>query len=149
LKFFGLGWNKTFVSPVYAGVRQDLLTKQEAGMTTRFSTMAAAVMFAAALVVSAKSMAADRTIFINGARMNAIEVAAIDYLNCGSPVPNGRYWVNWSDRAWGYEGGAQQGYLPDCNAQASEDSGGSQSGYWEDRMFENYGLDTIQNPIYQ
>lgn len=84
-------------------------------MTIRFSNIAAAVMFAGALAVSAKSIADERAISVNGERMNAIEIAVLDYLNCGDTVPDGRYWLNQNDGSWGYEGGAQQGYLPACD----------------------------------
>ena len=114
---------------------------------------------ACALVFSAQgeANAARREINVNGERMNAVEVIALDLLNCGNTVPNGRYWINWVSRAWGYEGGPQQDFLPQCEQQASSnsrgtgrsDGGGRSGGYYEDRVFERYGIDMIQNPIYR
>lgn len=108
-------------------------------MTIR--SIAAAVMFAGALMVSAKSFAEERVIHVNGVRMNAIEIAVLDYLNCGDAVPNGRYWLD--EGAWGYEGGARQGYLPECDGTDAGTGERGHSRYREDRVFENYGLDMI------
>lgn len=117
----------------------------------KVSTIAAVLMFAGSIGVSANSNAEERSIFINGERMNAYEIIALDYLNCGESVPSGRYWINWSSRAWGFEGGRQQGLLSECggNESAPAESSSEGGGYWEDRMSGNYGIDVIQNPVYK
>jgi hypothetical protein len=106
---------------------------------------------ACALILSTEANAAGREIYVNGQRLNAVEIFALDLLNCGSAVPNGRYWINWVTRAWGFEGGPQQDFLPQCEQQAETSSGhGSGSGgFWEDRMFELSGISTVQNPVYR
>jgi hypothetical protein len=103
------------------------------------------------LVFSGQANAGNPEIYVNGERMNAVEMIALDLLNCAGTVPNGRYWINWVTRAWGYEGGPQQDFLPQCGQQAEASSGGGSSsgGYFEDRMFERYGIDMIQNPVYR
>lgn len=124
-------------------------------MKVKLSKIAAGLMFASALAISVDGAAEpnERTIYVNGAKMNSVEIVALDYLNCGNTVPSGRYWVDWVSRGWGYEGGVQQGWLPtDCAQQAQESEPQPQSGsggYWEDRMFERYGIDTIHFPTYQ
>lgn len=52
-----------------------------------------------------------REVIVNGALTNAAELSILDALNCGSPVPNGRYWLNVNTGAWGYQGGPQAGVL--------------------------------------
>lgn len=109
-------------------------------MKASIAKIASGLMFAAAVGFSVRSDAgqADRTIYVNGDRMSAVEIIALDILNCGEAVPNGRYWVNWTSQAWGYEGRRQQGWLPNCAEQASAgqaERGGSK-GTWEDRTFE-------------
>jgi hypothetical protein len=78
--------------------------------------------------------------------MTPAQVVALDSLNCGAPVPSGRYWVNWQTRAWGYEGGPRQGWLPDCRRQANAPAGRR---FIEDRVFERYGVDMIHMPTYR
>jgi hypothetical protein len=115
---------------------------------------ACAVLIVGLLFGAAESMAqspAQRHIVLNGQYLDALNVAALDYLNCGRPVPNGRYWVNWVQRTWGYEGGPAQGRLQDCTrgARQSAPARGGSSRYVEDRIFERSGVSIIQNPVYQ
>jgi hypothetical protein len=115
---------------------------------------ACAVLIVGLLFGAADSMAqspAQRHIVLNGQYLDALNVAALDYLNCGRPVPNGRYWVNWVHRTWGYEGGPAQGRLQDCTRGAGPRAP-AQAGsgrYVEDRIFERSGVSIIQNPVYQ
>ena len=84
---------------------------------------ACAVLIVGLLLGAPDSMAqspAQRHIVLNGQYLDALNVAALDYLNCGRPVPNGRYWVNWVQRTWGYEGGPAQGRLQDCTRGAGQ-----------------------------
>jgi hypothetical protein len=96
-----------------------------------------------------------RTIYLNGQRMGPAEIAALDAINCGTSVPSGRYWVNFATRAWGYEGGPRQGWLPDCRRAAQAPPSGRYTqappsrGYIEDRVFERYGVDMIHMPVYR
>lgn len=87
-----------------------------------------------------------RSIYLNGQRMGPAEIAVLDRVNCGEAVPSGRYWVNWSTRAWGYEGGPRQGWLPNCRREAKAPSSPR---YIEDRVFERYGVDMIHMPTYR
>ena len=78
--------------------------------------------------------------------MGPANIVALDTLNCGDAVPSGRYWVNWGTRAWGYEGGPRQGWLPNCQRQATA---ATSKRYIEDRVFERYGVNMIHIPTYQ
>lgn len=113
-------------------------------MLTTVKHKAVIITLLGALFASANSEAGQRVIHVNGASMNAAQMRYLDQLNCGNTVPNGRYWLNLQSGAWGYEGGPQQGFVTDCRQARS---GGS--GYREDRVFERYGIDMIQNPVYQ
>lgn len=110
----------------------------------------AAMALAAALLTAGQSEAAPyaRSIYVNGQPMGPANMVVLDSLNCGQTVPSGRYWVNWVTRAWGYEGGAQQGWLPHCQRQVRASAPASKR-YIEDRVFERYGVDMIHIPSYQ
>jgi hypothetical protein len=114
---------------------------------TNSSTLAA-IALAAALLFAGQSEAAPnaRSIYVNGQHMGPANMVVLDRLNCGETVPSGRYWVNWVTRAWGYEGGPQQGWLPDCQRQAKAPAS---KRYIEDRVFERYGVDMIHMPTYR
>jgi len=114
---------------------------------TNCSTLAA-IALAAALLFAGQSEAAQnaRSIYVNGHPMGPANMVVLDRLNCGETVPSGRYWVNWVTRAWGYEGGLQQGWLPDCQHQAKAPAS---KRYIEDRVFERYGVDMIHMPTYR
>jgi hypothetical protein len=107
-----------------------------------------AVAFAVGLVAAGQSEASlnARSIHVNGQRMGPAEIAALDHLNCGEAVPSGRYWVNWGTRAWGYEGGRRQGWLPNCQRQATART---PKRFVEDRVFERHGVDMIHMPTYR
>jgi hypothetical protein len=107
----------------------------EEAMKMRNNRNAAVLVLAGALLLAAESEAGSnaRHIHVNGQHMSAAQIAVLDDTYCGRTVPDGAYWVNWGTRAWGYEGGAQQGWLPSCKRQAR--SGGSSSTF-EDRMFD-------------
>jgi hypothetical protein len=47
----------------------------------------------------------SRQIYINGERLDARGIALVDQLSCGARVPNGRYWLNMTTGAWGYDKG--------------------------------------------
>lgn len=104
-------------------------------MKMRNNRKTAVLVLAGAFVLAGESEAGSnaRHIHVNGQHMSAAQIAVLDDTYCGRTVPDGAYWVNWGTRAWGYEGGAQQGWLPSCKRQAR--SGGSSSTF-EDRMFD-------------
>ncbi len=79
----------------------------------------------ASLPVLAQQM--PRQVIVNGAVMNRAQLNLLDTLNCGSPVPDGRYWLNTQTGAWGYQGGGQEGFIgQDCAA--SQGQGGAGDG---------------------
>ena len=86
----------------------------------------------------------SRQIYINGERLDALGIALVDQLNCDARVPNGRYWLNMTTGAWGYQGGPMQGVVGNC--QAAEQQGDHR--YVEDRIFEQSGVSIVQNPVY-
>jgi hypothetical protein len=57
----------------------------------------------------------SRIIIVNGDRLNAQEILQVDQLNCGDPVPNGNYWMDFQRRRWGYVGKSGSAPLPDCS----------------------------------
>ena len=107
-----------------------------------------ALTLALGLLAAGQSAAAPdvRSIHVNGQRMSPADMAALDYLNCGERVPSGRYWVNLVTHAWGYEGGPQQGWLPNCRREAKAPSS---KRFIEDRVFGRYGVDMIHMPTYR
>jgi hypothetical protein len=56
-------------------------------------------------------------VFVNGQRMSDQQIAHLEALAC-TTIPNGNYWLNLSNGAWGYVGSRQvQGIFGDqCNA---------------------------------
>lgn len=72
----------------------------------------------AALLLSALAPAAlaqaQRYVVINGARLNAMQLATLQRMNCAY-IPNGAYWLNPRTGAWGYAGHrATRGHLGDA-----------------------------------
>jgi hypothetical protein len=61
-------------------------------------------------MASGNTLAYDRHVYVNGARMNPVELAFLDAAH-GEYIPNGRYWLNVYTGQWGYEGGPPEGYL--------------------------------------
>ena len=61
-------------------------------------------------VASGGALAYERYVFVNGLRMNQVELAFLDAAQ-GEYIPNGRYWLNVYTGQWGYEGGPAEGYL--------------------------------------
>jgi hypothetical protein len=56
--------------------------------------------------------AQTRFVVVNGQRLNDAQVAQLARLNC-TDIPDGRYWLNPANGAWGYAGGPQQGVVGD------------------------------------
>jgi hypothetical protein len=93
---------------------------KEIGMTSRTTTLTtsadstllrrplhrlfAALGFVTALcVLSSTAAAQSHWVFVNGKRLADAEVAALARMNCRQ-VPNGAYWLNFGNGAWGYAG---------------------------------------------
>lgn len=94
----------------------------------RMWTLSAAL--AACLPVLAQQM--SRQVIVNGAWMNKAQLVVLDALNCGSPVPDGRYWLNTQTAAWGYQGGGQEGVIgEDCSGSQDRPGGAVEKGECE------------------
>lgn len=77
----------------------------------------------AVLLSAGISFGQTRRVFVNGIRMSDKQVQQLEYYAC-TPIPNGMYWLNLFNGAWGYMGNMRvQGHFGDqCrnpgNAQA-------------------------------
>ena len=128
-------------------------------MNTRRNLLAIAL--TAALLgaghAQAQAQAGQRNIHVNGEHLNLAGMVVLDIMNCGQPVPSGRYWINWNNQTWGYEGRATASPLPDCTQSAGRpQQARSGGGQWEDRMHRNLcmrngrcDVDIVINPVYQ
>ncbi|MBI3530412.1 MAG: hypothetical protein HY067_20900 [Betaproteobacteria bacterium] len=88
------------------------------------------VALAASLPVLAQQM--SRQVIVNGAVMNRAQLMVLDALNCGSSVPDGRYWLNTQTGAWGYQGGGQEGVIgEDCSGSQVQPGGDVEKGECE------------------
>jgi hypothetical protein len=67
------------------------------------------------------SQAQSRRIFVNGARMNDVQVMQLSRIQC-SFIPDGHYWVDWRTGAWGLAGHPKRlGWLGEaCGARHSQ-----------------------------
>lgn len=120
-----------------------------------------AIALTASLFVAgnAQAQSGQRNVVVNGERLNFAGLVVLDIVNCGQPVPSGRYWINWITQTWGYEGSNRSGPLPDCTRsarQVQQAQGGRSGGSWEDRTHERLcirnghcGVDIVVNPVYQ
>ncbi len=68
---------------------------------------------------AAPASAQDRVVFVNGLRMTDRQVAQLETFAC-TAIPDGAYWLNLTNGAWGYVGDwSVQGFFGDqCNAAA-------------------------------
>ena len=57
---------------------------------------------------------ASRFVVVNGQLLTPPQLAQLDHTNCNTPVPDGRYWINWQTLYWGFEDGPKEGMLGDC-----------------------------------
>ena len=71
------------------------------------------------LFVATSAFAQNRIVFVNGQRMTNQQISQLEYFAC-TVIPNGNYWLNLYNGAWGYIGNWQvQGTFGDqCNVQA-------------------------------
>lgn len=98
-------------------------------MTISIAQQARMLALCAALAASLPTQAQQRfrQVVVNGALMNQGQLMVLDALNCGSPVPNGRYWLNIQTGAWGYQGGGQEGFIGEnCSAAKTQPGRGSE-----------------------
>jgi hypothetical protein len=72
-----------------------------------------------------------RFVVVNGQLQDAYSLAVLDAA-VGEPVPNGRYWLNYSTGEWGYEGGPPQGIVGQDTG-----GGGSSGGRKGGKFFED------------
>ncbi len=116
------------------------------------------VVSAIALFVAASDIEAQqRAVIVNGELLDDEGLALIDRLNCGQPVGDGMYVLDWEARTWGYADVEERQPLPDCETtdpvgedevvQAPEsedpptaDDCESRYQYFEDRMMYCYGI---------
>jgi hypothetical protein len=70
-------------------------------------------------LLAASVNAQTRAVFVNGQRMTDQQIAQLEVFAC-TAIPDGDYWLNLSNGAWGYVGSRHvRGYFGDqCNAQA-------------------------------
>lgn len=79
----------------------------------------------AALFLSLQVAAQSRLVVVNGIRLNDLQIMQLEYFNCIG-IPNGWYWLNLQNGAWGYAGNWNvQGYFGDAcrlpaNSQAAQ-----------------------------
>jgi len=67
----------------------------------------------ALLALLSAAHAQSRWVFVNGMRLTDAQVVQLSRANCG-PVPDGSYWLNPQNGAWGYAGNPTvQGMLGD------------------------------------
>ncbi len=67
----------------------------------------------AGLLMASVSLAQTRRIYVNNIRMSDRQVSQLEYFAC-THIPNGAYWLNVRNGAWGYWGNPQvQGYFGD------------------------------------
>jgi hypothetical protein len=130
---------------------KENVMKNDRSAPVRYDTLQAACRWIGVLLLSAYAggpAAQQRMIFVNGQLLTTADIAVVDALNCGKPVPNGNYWLNFERRQWGYVGVPGANPLPDCRTERSS-SGGSSSGgsdcakryrVYEDRMCYCYNV---------
>lgn len=81
------------------------------------STRLVGIVMAFATLVATPTLAQSRFVYVNGARMTNLQIVQLEYFACTS-IPNGAYWLNLVNGAWGYMGNWQvQGFFGDqCGA---------------------------------
>jgi hypothetical protein len=79
----------------------------------RFGSMAAGLLLT---LLCGSAMAQGRIVFVNGELLDDAGLAVVDQLNCGTPLPNGNYWLDLANGVWGYVGSDDRYALPDCTA---------------------------------
>ena len=129
-------------------------------MNTKRNMLAIALTASLLFAGHAEAQSGPRNVYVNGEHLNVAGLVIVDIMNCGQPVPSGRYWINWDTQTWGYEGRAKSSPLPDCTQRAAQPqparNGNASGGYREDRLHESLcirnghcGVDIVVNPVYQ
>lgn len=116
----------------FAGSAQD----RHARSSRNLGRLAAGLLLVAC---TGLAQAQQRFIVLNGQRLSDAEIAMFDRVNCGNPVPNGNYWLNFERREWGYVGMPGTNALPECRTVAAQESRSSADDckryrFSEDRM---------------
>jgi hypothetical protein len=82
-----------------------------------------------------------RIVIVNGEVLDETGLAIVDQLNCGDPVENGNYWIDFQNGLWGWVGRDGSYPFPDCSGQSqapAQDSGvddcAGRYPVYEDRM---------------
>jgi len=85
-------------------------------MTIRFQIIIATMLIS---LLATPAMAQSRLVFVNGQRMTDRQISQLEFFACTS-IPNGGYWLNLDNGAWGYVGNWRvQGIFGDlCNVPA-------------------------------
>lgn len=75
----------------------------------------------AGVLTTATAFAQTRYVVVNGIRMSDQQISLLELYNCAQ-IPNGSYWLNLINGAWGYSGNWQvQGYFgAQCNAPGNQ-----------------------------
>jgi len=113
----------------------------------RRTTVAHAAVLALAMLCATTAAAQQRLVVVNGELLDANGLAEIDTLNCGQPVTDGVYWIDFNASTWGIVGQDFAEPLPDCDAGTAQqapagepDDCESRYSMWEDRMMYCYGV---------
>jgi hypothetical protein len=79
------------------------------------------------LLLTAHSVFAERHIHVNGQCLEQAQMAQLDQL-IGGQAPDGFYWIDFKNGAWGYEGNEEtQGYITAIVSRQDEQSGSASS----------------------
>lgn len=98
-----------------------------------------------AVVCASTPAQGARIVIVNGELLDDAGLALVDQLNCGQPLGNGNYWIDFDDRSWGFVGRDGVYPLPDCSAgvagpseapaeESGDDDCASKYPVYEDRM---------------
>ncbi len=93
------------------------------------------------LCFGAVSAQGIRIVIVNGELLDDAGLAIVDQLNCGYPVENGNYWIDFQNARWGYVDRDDVFPFPGCSGESqapAQDSGdddcASKYPVYEDRM---------------
>jgi hypothetical protein len=129
-------------------------------MNSSLKQIRTAAVAAALAVVAAGTSAHAAEVVVNGEALTPIDRLILTAWNCGTEVPEGRYRLDYTSGAIGFENGPAVGVLPcyPVAAQAEQPSAApstetdgedsSESSSWEDRMCAMGACDVIVNPVY-
>jgi len=98
------------------------ITRGRRAMRMSARPLALAVAMAGA-VATAGAHAQSRLVVVNGVRLSDRQIEQLEHFNCAQ-IPNGWYWLNLANGAWGYIGNWNvQGYFGQyCNAAGNHEA---------------------------